>query len=925
MLGCSDNHMAQDLVGKRFGGNIVLLANLLLTASQLMGQTTDPFEGGAPRWQLVETDSNAQLPLHEISLIMPHAGRTCELLEVACSQGSIALLAYPIEPCLPLDEFQPQLWTRGASGGARLGVRVVFPLANHPVTQSRLTAILWGDSYSEPGRWQALRIESLGRKLTEEIASLRVRFGPNLPLDGAYVDSLVLNAYTGPGLVRMQLDDLSLNGLLPLSATGTPLPDDWRERWRWRYQPPSDEQKFWSNTNRPAVWIQHRDESLPWLQSLGIEGVVLGQLPSPAQLSKIHDAHLGVISPPPQLPVTFEQNDASSIKGWLVGAALDARQVDSAREQVQRTTTLDETLKRPIFGEALERHWQYSRIVDQVMVPAPDSSSAGSLNEQQRKLAESLETVKQRGQGWVSVNVDVNPAIEDQYRAALSALNGGDSENLVANPLGLRRTGIAAVRAGARGLFYRTTKPLNEQTSAGRAQVAALRWLNNNLELWGPWLARGQVSTRPEMDRADFAAACWYVSESTLVVVQAATEGSQYCVPGVSDRPLTIKFQSPSPLQVFRLTEGALESMPLQRSPAGLVWTVDHPRADEAFIVTANPLVIQFARKVLKKHEQSNASDILEIAEFQLAIASQLMDARYASGGDDREAELTRLQAAAPHLRTLADAQRQLEQGQRSMRVGQSVAAIGLGLSAMDAIQSVLFESHLTAVANLSAPQSSPFVVAPPLLHMHWQLAAACSRSSWRQVPLPGAQFTDLNQVVREGWSQQRRLEDQVDLLVELVPSPQEKTGGLRLAAYPLPGQAVAPQGGYEGASLRIRSAAATIPHGQLVRVSAKASVLKDTPGNGCGLLVYDNQAGPSLGQLVQGRAGDQIAIELYRFMASGEEFRLLAECRGQCDILLEDIQVNAIRPAQTNSNFLTSPAVSFESSPVDGILELPQ
>ncbi len=94
-------------------------------------QMQDSFEGGIPRWQLVESDCNAQLTLQEISLSLPRSGQTCELMQVSAGNGTFVYVAYPIEPCVIIDEFQPRLWTQCASAGIRIGVRVVFPTSFH--------------------------------------------------------------------------------------------------------------------------------------------------------------------------------------------------------------------------------------------------------------------------------------------------------------------------------------------------------------------------------------------------------------------------------------------------------------------------------------------------------------------------------------------------------------------------------------------------------------------------------------------------------------------------------------------------------------------------------------------------------------------------------------------------------------------------
>jgi hypothetical protein len=916
----------------------VALLSTWCVPSPSRAQRQDSFEGGAPRWQLVESDCQAQLSEHEISLLLPHAGRTCEMFEVACGRGRFVLLAYPIEPCVVLNEFQPRLWTRCSSGRIQLGVRVIFPFAEHPVTLGRLNTILWGDLYTDSGQWQMLQVTQLERRLQEAVISLRQEFGSTLNLDGAFIDSLVLNAYTGPGRYRVQIDDLDLRGMVPLTAMGTTLDPDWRERWRWRYATPSREERFWASANRPPVWFQHGGESLAWLKSLGFTGLVLNQLPSEQQLARMRDANLSVISPPPAHRLAIGEDVAPVIKGWLVGAALDGRQADLAREQVRLVEQLPTELRRPLVGEALEQYWMYSRLADEVIVPAPAPHAAGQVTEKFQWLSQQLAITRQRGTGWVSINVGETPATLDQYRTAMQVLgvaqtptglqvgrgqvgrgqigNGQIGEGEIdarevaletpCHPLGLRQQATSAIMAGAQGILFRAFQPLRSHGGTSDATVAALRWINNDLAVWGPWIMAGTAGHAPTLSRPDYLAKSWMISDSQLIVAQNVAEGSHLCLPATGGTPLQFASPTTQSRQVLRLTHGTLERMQIESSPGGSVWTVARPAPIEVFVISDNPQVIGFLRNQLTAMATQNAADQLEIAAYNLALAAGITSVRFPTntGASEEPAELRSL------LPQLSAAQRDIDRGWQALRANQPSQATVLASQASDSIQAILYDAMQAATANLATPQSSPFVVSPAMLSLHWRLAEACLRSEWQPFPLPGAQLSNLNELLDSGWTQQRRLEEQVDLRVEIVPPTSERGGGLRLAAYGKGNDSARPSvpGGYEGASLRVRSAAAPIEAGRLVRVSAVAHVLRSSVGPESGLLVYDNQAGPSLGQLVRGETGQRIQVELYRFATTDGEFRILAECRGECDIVLEAIQASVIVPATNRMGFPTTP-----------------
>ncbi len=894
---------------------LVMFPPLLVPA---LAQRQDSFEGGAPRWIMVESDCQAQLTEHEISMLIPHAGRTCEMFEIACGQGRLALLAYPIEPCVALNEFQPRIWTRCSSGRIQIGARVIFPFAEHPVTLGRLNTILWGDYYTDSGQWQMLQVNELEKRLQQSIISLRQEFGSGINLDGAFIDCIVLNAYTGPGRYRVQLDDLDLQGMVPLSAMGTSADADWRERWRWRYATPSREDRFWATANRPPVWFQHAGEPFDWLHSLGITGLVVNKLPSEQILGRIRDADLSVISPPPAHALSIADEVAPVIKGWLVGAALDGRQAEMARGQVQLVEQLPPELRRPLVGEALEQFWMYSRLTDEVIVPAPAPHSAGDLKEKFAWLAQQVAITRQRGHGWVSINVGETPATLEQYRTAARVIgldknpNGLDldvseiDKEIPCNPLGLRHQVTNAVLAGAQGLLFRSHQPLAIQGGSGNADVAALRWINNDLTLWGPWIMAGVSSQPPTVSGNDYVARAWNIQNSQLIIAQNCSPNSQYCVPSTAATPLSFTLSAAGARQVLRLTKGTLEPMQIESIATVSSWKVQRPCPIEVFVITDSPQVLAFLRNRLTATAIQNASDQLEIASYNLALAANVTAARFPASNTDAENQ----RSLRGQLDQLASIQTEIDRGWQALRANQARSATDFAYNASDEIQAILTDGMIAATANLAKPQSSPFVVTPALLSLHWKLAQACERSQWRDYNLPGAQLQNLNDLLDAGWTQQRRLEEQVDLRVEIVPPTSQRGGGLRMAAYSKQQpEVIAPvPGGYEGASLRVRSSAAPIRAGQLVRVSAVAHVLRASREPDSGLLIYDNQAGPSLGQLVRGAAGQRLPIELYRFAIADGEFRILAECRGECDIVLESIHASVIEPATDRVGFPVTP-----------------
>ncbi len=891
-------------------------------ACPALAQRSDSFEGGPPRWLLVESDCSAQIAAQQISSVAPHSGRTSELIELACRNGTAALLAYPLEKTLPLDEFQPRLWTRCSSGGVRIGIRIVFPASRHPVTGGRLTTILWGETYDAPGQWQALGVTGVEGLLQQEGIALRQRFGGDVDLEAAFIDAIVLNAYTGPGRYRLQVDSLTLNGLVPLSATGVPVAPDWRRRWQWRERLPTANERFWATKSQYGVWLAHGGESFPWLKSIGITGVMLQQLPTPDELALAASNGIEVLSPPPEQPVDFVAEDRRAIRGWVVGTAMDADRFDDARNTAHLVARLGEDYARPLIAETLEEHWRFARVVDEVFVPQVARISPGSTVAKQQWMTEKLSALRPRSGGWVTVSADVEPGVQSQYDAAQQAIFPKNTPERLASPLESYLQTISAVVSGARSIMLRANRELVDGEPGQHAQIAAVRLANMQLQHWSPWTAHGQITAPPQVTRPDYAATAWSVSESRLVIAAVATETSQFCVPPTSAAPLELAVDRlTDDGRVYRITSGRMQEINAAIQGSRLSWAVETPAPVEAFVITSNPLVLRYLQRKSRETLASNSADCLTIAEYQLQIASRIVDARFDSGPN----EMVNMAAAEEYLRRLAVAQRAIDSANARMRSRDLAGAMTACEVAWDSIQSVIAQSHEVAIENLSTPQSSPFVLTPSTLHMHWQMAVACERSTWRDVVIPGARFEDLQSMLDGGWGQQRRQRGLTDLRVELVPAGKSSpgqmvasgrsvsmggNGGLRMAAYRKPSaEPEIIEGGYEGATLLVRSAAAEIPGGHLVRVSATAQILRSNDRWDAGILVYDNQAGPSMGQLVNGQAGEEKQIELYRFMAADGSFRIFAECRGECDAILTNLRVSIIKPAQNTMTYQTEPA----------------
>ncbi|GIW97482.1 MAG: hypothetical protein KatS3mg111_0815 [Pirellulaceae bacterium] len=910
------------MCGRPVHGILAMVFGIWLAASAYP-QQFDSFEGGQPRWQLVESDCQAQLVEHAISPIYPRNGQTCELLQVACAQGTYALIAYPIEPCLIVDDFQPEVWARCSSSQLQLGVRVVFPHAVHPTTQSRLTTTIWGSTYDQPGKWQALRVIHLERSLHQEVAALRQRFGRDLDLEGAFIDCLVMNVYAGPGRYRVQLDDLRLSGMVPMASVGVAIPNNWHQRWQWRQEVERPQATAWNRPLPPQLWIQHRGEALPWLASLGIDGIVTDRLTADT-IAEAVQTDLAVIAPPPEDPTSLSADANRIVYGWFIGAALDRNLYQLASQQVARGQALPSSWQRPTVAESLEDLFRYARLVDHLIVPCPSGYSPGSEEEKQQWLDDRIAASGLRGASWVSIPIHPPTTLIRQVEVASQRLAPDfPVEEALVDAWQLRHSVTMAMHAGARAILFRTNEPLEFQDAADSVRAAAVRWISREAELWRPWQLAGTRVAPPTVNWSSWKASAWALENSQLVVATLHDPTSWYTSPEPSS-PLRFTWNAAPPdRHLLRISHGKLERLEPQWERGQATWEVESPAAVETFVFTSDPVPIRYLQRHLRETAAEMAADMVEVVASRLSLASRLAVARartqgrrggspFSPGAETSTLVQRSAARALPSLPTVGEIgqlqriEGQLERARQALQRRNNDTAIKELNHCLHETERYLHRCRQEAMAQMPARQSSPFTAALGALELHWLLVDACQRSQWHSAELPGGKLDDLHRMMQAGWSQQVRLTDEIETRVELVPAA-DTSGKLRLAAY---ARQAAPDhipGGYEGTSIRIRSAPISVTAGQLVRARATARVLRMGTAPGTGVLVFDNQLGPGIGMLVRGQPGETIPIDLYRLATEDGEFRILAECRGHCDLLLEDLQLDVIVPARNGASYPTA------------------
>ena len=197
---------------KRRNGLLLLMWAIVVAFTASIGATTrEGFESPEVSWRLADYDGSAKLLLHERDFESAHAGTACEHLQIWANQGTYAYLAHPVKPSPIIDELVPSVWVKANRPGLQIKARVVLPRSKDKSGKA-LTVLLGGDFYTDVSSWQRLRVLDISGLLTSEAVRRGAQF-EHVDKREAYLDHIVINAYGGPGITELRIDDLEVTGV----------------------------------------------------------------------------------------------------------------------------------------------------------------------------------------------------------------------------------------------------------------------------------------------------------------------------------------------------------------------------------------------------------------------------------------------------------------------------------------------------------------------------------------------------------------------------------------------------------------------------------------------------------------------------------------------------------------------------------------
>jgi len=108
-----------------------------------------------------------------------------------------------------------RVWVKSFRTGIQLKARIVLPKEKDPKNpDAPLTTLIVGDVSTKARMWQQLGMGDVQDALAKHKPVLVAKLNRPVDITGAYIDSLVLNVYAGPGVTETWIDDLEISPVL---------------------------------------------------------------------------------------------------------------------------------------------------------------------------------------------------------------------------------------------------------------------------------------------------------------------------------------------------------------------------------------------------------------------------------------------------------------------------------------------------------------------------------------------------------------------------------------------------------------------------------------------------------------------------------------------------------------------------------------
>jgi len=821
---------------------------------------------------------------------------TFERIRFRCGAGTNVFASHEIPHAYIIPELKPSVRMKSTRSGAQVLVRVVLPHTLAPDASGPMTTTLHGEKYSAVGQWQTIGFSGsdfdLTELLTKELWFLRQKYGSHVDPREAYIDRVVVNLYSGPGEHDIQIENLKINGLVPVKQTSVtnrapaPMVDPHIRqvaRIASRDKRPSLVDRDGTVLvigKRPffPLVIEHNGEDFAFLKAIGFNTVELSTTVSQEQLDEAKRLDMWVVCPPPaSIGVSDIGFEFDRVLAWFVGKNLSGRDILTVAQRIREIRESDLRENRPVVGNVSSNWSRFAQQLDILSVglqPLGTSFIASQYSDWIRQRAHSVATSKPV---WADIQTELSKSLLDQV-----SIVSQQTPPTPIEPQQLQFLVVEAITGGARGLRFRSRNRLDAPDPASRLRTMTIELVNAFIEQIEPWAVGGAMMGAVAVDDPGVEITAFNTNRSRLLLIQRPTYHEQYWA---GDVPLkTISFSDTASAftdRAYQLTDTRLKLLSSVRNMGGTEIEIPDCPFFTAVVFTQDPLVVsQLSQSYQRVGKQTIQQMRSELSQQWIAIM-QLIDQQMARMG-----------------RGSAEIGGTLNEAVTAYRVASDLIVKSSGDAAttfLDRTEERLgFSRRETAVGPLGLFQSktsTPFVAHASLIPLHWQLTDKLKTSGeWDPNGLAAGDFESLEHMQRAGWENHRIDASSMTTRVELS-SDQVVLGRKSLKLLVTPN---ASAGVVEETPLWIVSPSVKVQPQQMVQIHGWVNVPQTLKGTMDGLMITDSFGGKALAERIVSTDGWE-EFTLYRSVNKPGELNVRFDLTGFGEAYLDEVTIRTI------------------------------
>jgi hypothetical protein len=866
------------------------------------------FEAREAVWVKGTADAAFRELAHEIADATAHTGQYSEHLQINSEQGSYIYYYYPTGKAPLTDELSISLWLKANRPAIQLMARLVLPKERNPNNLDEpLTTLLRGDLYQPVSRWQRLELRRPPKLAKQQQQYMRAQLQRDVDFTDAYIDRIMLNAYAGPGLTDLWVDDLEIG---PVTDTAT-FQATSREAGAVQLQPPGTLPHSPSRSAAVELdhgqlrvdgrrfffrGIRHSDTPLKTLRDAGFNAVWFDYATAPALLVEAVNLGFWVV---PALPTTATDPRLTSADGlrqeiarfaekdavlfWDLGGGLTDEQAGLVAERARFVRAAD---PRPVAGDAWDGLRPYSRNLDLLGVHRWPLMTGLELPQYREWLNQRRLLARDGVFLWTWVQTH----LPDWYTTLVFDRPGSASfdEPIGPQPEQIRLLTYIALASGCRGLGFWSDRFLAD-SHQGRDRLLTLALLNQELRLLEPLLVTAEEPTWIDTSEPEVKAAVLRTERGVLVLPIWLGKGSQF-VPGQS-ASVNLKIvvpQVPVGTQAWEVLPGEVRALNPERVLGGTRVTVPEFGLTTAIVFTADNspdgIVVRFQDQA-RQTSRLAAQWAHDLAEEEISKVARVQE------------QLERLGHPLPQGATLMeDARKRLQACVEYWNKGDYREAYLEGQRSVRPLRILMRAQWDQAVKELSTPVASPYAVSFYTLPQHWRFMDQLKQGKPGTNALADGNFEGNGDRASEGWlRQEATLEgDNAELVVRRVTDQPKEGRQCLMLQIKTRDPKSPPRAVLERTFLALNSPTVRLQPGTLVRVSGWVRIPQQITASVDGALLYDSAGGEPMAVRLR-EATPWKQLTLYRKVPSSGTMSVTLALTGLGTVYFDDVRIEPL------------------------------